>query len=105
MDAVVFDSATGGWRLEKSFSTRDNPAHGVNDAFNRLKIDGSTVSSFVHGTTLGINTVLERRGVVTGIITNSGFEDVFERAAELHWTQDAASNEPSLFSDDGENIS
>ena len=78
VDAVVFDSATGGWFLEKSFSTRDNPAHGVNDAFNRLKIDGSTVSSFVHGTTLGINTVLERRGVVTGIITNSGFEDVFE---------------------------
>ena len=78
VDAVVFDSATGEWRLEKSFSTRDNPAHGVNEAFNRLKIDGSTVGSFVHGTTLGLNTVLERRGVVTGIITNSGFEDVFE---------------------------
>ena len=78
VDAVLFDSATGEWHLEKSFSTRDNPAHGVNEAFNRLKIDGTTVGSFVHGTTLGLNTVLERRGVVTGIITNSGFEDVFE---------------------------
>ena len=78
VDAVVFDGITGEWRLEKSFSTQDNPAHGVINAFNRLKIDGSTIGSFVHGTTLGINTVLERRGVVTGIITNTGFEDVFE---------------------------
>ena len=32
---------------------------------------------FIHGTTLGLNAVLQRRGVRTGIITNDGLRDVF----------------------------
>jgi DNA-binding transcriptional LysR family regulator len=36
------------------------------------------VDSFSHGTTLGLNTVLEHKGAVTGVLTNAGFEDVFE---------------------------
>ena len=32
----------------------------------------------VHGTTLGLNAILERKGACTGIITNEGFRDLFE---------------------------
>jgi len=78
VDAVFFDVPTGGWRLEKSFTTPGNAAAGVNDAIRRLGIDGHDIDSFIHGTTLGLNTVLERKGAVTGILTNAGFEDIFE---------------------------
>ena len=35
------------------------------------------VELFIHGTTLGLNAVLERRGARTGIITNDGIRDIF----------------------------
>ncbi|HET9715675.1 MAG TPA: hydantoinase/oxoprolinase family protein [Pseudolabrys sp.] len=78
VDAVLFDVRDGDWRLEKSFTTASNAAAGVNDAIKRLGIDGAELDSFIHGTTLGLNTVLEHKGAVTGIITNAGFEDIFE---------------------------
>ena len=78
VDAVVFELATGAWRLEKSFTIPGNEAAGVNEAIDRLGIAGEAVNSFIHGTTLGLNTVLERKGARTGILTNAGFEDIFE---------------------------
>jgi len=78
VDGVLFDTRDGEWRLEKSFTTPANAATGVNAAIKRLGIDGGELDSFIHGTTLGLNTVLEQRGAVTGILTNDGFEDIFE---------------------------
>ncbi len=78
VDAVVFDVDSGEWRLEKSFTTPGNAAAGVNAAIRRLGIDGRSLDSFIHGTTLGLNTLLEHKGAVTGILTNVGFEDIFE---------------------------
>jgi N-methylhydantoinase A/oxoprolinase/acetone carboxylase beta subunit len=78
VDAVLFNVRNGEWQLEKSFTTPGNAAAGVNDAIRRLSIEGSALDSFIHGTTLGLNTVLEHKGAVTGIITNAGFEDIFE---------------------------
>ncbi|MFL4999090.1 MAG: hydantoinase/oxoprolinase family protein [Xanthobacteraceae bacterium] len=78
VDAVVFDVTSGEWRLEKSFSISGEEAAGVNEGIHRLGLDGTSVSSFIHGTTLGLNTVLQRKGARTGILTNAGFEDIFE---------------------------
>lgn len=78
VDAVAFDVTSGTWRLEKSFTIPGNEAAGVEAALHRLGLDGSAVASFIHGTTLGLNTVLERKGARTGILTNAGFEDIFE---------------------------
>ena len=78
VDAIVFDTETGALRLEKDFTTPDNAAEGVLNAIGRLDLSLADVETFVHGTTLGLNTVLERKGAATGIITNKGFEDVFE---------------------------
>jgi N-methylhydantoinase A/oxoprolinase/acetone carboxylase beta subunit len=78
VDAVLFDVGSGEWRLEKSFTTPGNAAAGVNAAIKRLGIEGSSLDSFIHGTTLGLNTVLEHKGAVTGVLTNAGFEDIFE---------------------------
>ena len=78
VDAVFFDVESGAWRLEKSFTTPGDAAAGVSDAIRRLGLDGDDIDSFIHGTTLGLNTVLERKGAVTGVLTNAGFEDILE---------------------------
>ena len=47
---------------------------------NGLKALGgvATIASIVHGTTVGTNTLLERRGPKIGVITTRGFRDVLE---------------------------
>ena len=77
VDAIRFDPDEG-ILLEKTPTTPSNPSEGVLTSIDLLEADLDATSSFVHGTTLGINAYLEREGANTGIITNEGHEDVFE---------------------------
>ncbi|MGC4010486.1 MAG: hydantoinase/oxoprolinase family protein [Pseudomonas sp.] len=65
-------------RLAKAPTTPHAPAEGVLEAIARLGTPLEQVDTFVHGTTLGLNAIIERKGSVTGIITNAGFRDLFE---------------------------
>ena len=78
VDAIVFDRQTGDTRLEKALTTPENPSTGVLRAIDKLAIDLGDVETIVHGTTLGLNAVIERRGAKTGIVTNRGFRDILE---------------------------
>jgi N-methylhydantoinase A len=77
VDAVELDTSTGAVRLAKAPTTPARPWEGVEAAIDALGTPLSEVEVFVHGTTLGLNAVLERRGARTGIITNAGLRDVF----------------------------
>ena len=77
VDAIELDSATGGFRFRKASSTPRHPADGVLDAIAALATPLERTAVFTHGTTLGLNAVLERRGARVGIITNEGFRDIF----------------------------
>lgn len=78
VDAVQFDETTGDVTLAKASTTPRRPADGVMAALARLGTPLDQVDTFVHGTTLGLNAILERKGAVTGIIANEGFRDLFE---------------------------
>ena len=78
VDAVQFDSTTGDVVLAKAPTTPKRPADGVMDALRALGTPLEDVDIFVHGTTLGLNAILERKGAVTGILANEGFRDLFE---------------------------
>jgi N-methylhydantoinase A len=78
VDAVALDESTGQVYVHKTSTTPDNPAAGVVDAVTGLPVPLSSVTQFIHGTTLGLNAVLERRGAPTGLITNAGFRDILE---------------------------
>lgn len=78
VDSILLDSQSGKTRLAKASTTPDEPVRGVLEALGRLDVDLKETDLFVHGTTLGLNALIERRGVPTGIITNSGFRDIFE---------------------------
>src|SRR3984957_4081030 len=51
---------------------------GVAQLLAELSIDPSDVAEVLHGTTVGSNTILQRKGARTGLITTSGFRDVLE---------------------------
>ncbi|MBM3679676.1 MAG: hydantoinase/oxoprolinase family protein, partial [Actinobacteria bacterium] len=77
VDAVELDLETRTIRLEKAPTTPRQPWEGVIAAIERLGTPLDRVDLFIHGTTLGLNAVLERRGARTGIVTNEGLRDVF----------------------------
>jgi N-methylhydantoinase A len=78
VDAIEFDARTGQVRLHKAATTPDQPTRGVLAAIQGLHIPFQEIATFIHGTTLGLNAILQRRGARTGIITNEGYRDIFE---------------------------
>jgi N-methylhydantoinase A len=77
VDAMEFDSSTRELRFKKASTTPTAPWEGVLDAVRALESPLEDVDLFIHGTTLGLNAVLERKGARTGIITNEGMRDIF----------------------------
>tara|TARA_B100000902_G_scaffold392003_1_gene443652 strand:+ start:12184 stop:14226 length:2043 start_codon:yes stop_codon:yes gene_type:complete len=78
VDVILFDWDTGELFLEKDLTTPENPSDGVLAAMRKLDIGLESAEVIVHGTTLGLNAIIERRGAKPGIITNKGFRDIFE---------------------------
>ena len=77
--------ATVEGRLAQVTKVPTTPGHlvrgvltGVESILARLDGSGSQVQRFVHGTTIGTNAVLERRGARIVVLTTEGFEDVLE---------------------------
>jgi N-methylhydantoinase A len=55
-------------------------AHGVVELTERLGSNPSAIKSFVHGTTIALNAVLERRGSHTALVVSPGNRDILEIA-------------------------
>ncbi|HEX3492745.1 MAG TPA: hydantoinase/oxoprolinase family protein [Streptosporangiaceae bacterium] len=77
-DLVAQDTATGQVIRAKADTTPGALEHGVLTALAQSGVAAGQVSAFIHGTTLVINTVTERTGARTGLVTTSGFRDVLE---------------------------
>ncbi|WP_028028765.1 hydantoinase/oxoprolinase family protein [Gemmobacter nectariphilus] len=77
-DIFALDEAAGSVTITKIPSTRGDQSKGFVEGIGRLVPDFSTIRTVVHGTTVGTNALLERKGGHTGIITTQGFRDVLE---------------------------
>lgn len=75
-DCVWIDPASGRLRMLKVFSTPSDPSQAICDALNKIAHDGELI--ILHGTTVGTNTLLERKGARTALVTTAGFEDAIE---------------------------
>ncbi len=80
VDAIAYDESSGRITVRKSPTTPAAPADGVITATRATGAPLEGASVYTHGTTLGLNAILEHKGAVTGIITNAGFRDIFEIA-------------------------
>ena len=76
-DLFMLDAATGRFRTAKVPSWRGDEARGFLDGLRTLG-GAAGIGSIVHGTTVGTNTLIERRGPTIGIITTRGFRDTLE---------------------------
>ncbi|MEU6415527.1 hydantoinase/oxoprolinase family protein [Microbispora sp. NPDC046933] len=79
-DLVLHDAATGEIRVAKQPTTPSAPERGVLAAVDAAVPPDllARCRHFVHGTTVGLNALLERRGATVGLITTAGFRDVLE---------------------------
>lgn len=77
-DLVYLDEATGSYSLAKSLSTPPHFSQGIMDAIHKSGLDPAAVSGFVHGATVVINALTERKGAKTALVTTEGCRDVLE---------------------------
>ena len=73
---IVLIGDDGTVLTQKVPSTPDNYAQGIIAGLESLL--PRQISEVVHGTTIATNTILERKGALTGLITTKGFRDVLE---------------------------
>lgn len=85
---LVYLDETGKIGVAKSDTTPPHFEQGVLDVLNKSGIESAAIDTFIHGTTVIINALTERKGVKTGLITTKGFRDVLEIAR---------GNRPDLF--------
>ncbi|HVQ77942.1 MAG TPA: hydantoinase/oxoprolinase family protein [Candidatus Binatia bacterium] len=77
-DLVALDEVTGAMANTKALSTPRDLLEGILRCVDQTGIRLGDCRLIIHGTTVGINALLERRGARTGLITTEGFRDVLE---------------------------
>lgn len=77
-DVFFLNEADGSCEVAKVPSTRDDQSRGIREGITQRLADLSQVGTLVHGTTVGTNALLERKGARAGLITTQGFRDVLE---------------------------
>jgi N-methylhydantoinase A len=77
-DLVYLDEVSGTLGKAKSSSTPSDFSRGVMDTLDKAKVDVGKAAFFVHGSTVVINALTERKGAKTALITTKGFRDVLE---------------------------
>jgi N-methylhydantoinase A/oxoprolinase/acetone carboxylase beta subunit len=88
-DFVLLDDATGQITINKCLTTPKDPSDAVEQGFRELEreLPGfvDSLGEVIHGTTLVINAIIERKGARTALITTQGFRDVLELGREIRY--------------------
>lgn len=88
-DFVLVNDETGELQINKCLTTPADPSDAVEQGIQELleRIPGFMphIDEIIHGTTLVINAILERKGAKAGLITTKGFRDVLELGRELRY--------------------
>ncbi|HEY5340492.1 MAG TPA: hydantoinase/oxoprolinase family protein, partial [Candidatus Aquilonibacter sp.] len=77
-DATVFDDTSKQVTFGKSLTTPENLVRGVLAAIDETGAGVDDASVIIHGSTIAINALLERKGARTALLTTLGFRDVYE---------------------------
>ena len=86
-DLAALDERGGAVRLEKIPTTPADQSIGVTAGLQALLarhgVSPAAVTYLGHGTTVCINTVLERKGARTGLVTTRGMRDLLELRRQI----------------------
>ena len=88
-DFALMDDRTGAVRLGKVLTSDDDPSRAVLDGLESLVHAAGRradeLSHVVHATTVATNTVIQRRGAATALLTTEGFRDVLLIGRQKRW--------------------
>jgi N-methylhydantoinase A len=74
-DIVILDEAKGELEVDKVLSTPRDPSQAIIDYIEKRDLTMEEVRTFIHGTTVATNAVIERKGAKLGLITTTGQKD------------------------------
>ena len=77
-DLIIVDEETGAVQHGKSSTTPQDLTIGILKCIEKSGLDLKLCQSFVHGTTIAINTVIEEKGAKTALVTTRGTRDVYQ---------------------------
>src|SRR5216683_4806102 len=77
-DVAAFDETTGELQLGKTLTTPARLVTGIESGVTKAGASFRAARLFLHGTTIAINTILERSGASCALITTQGFRDIYE---------------------------
>ncbi len=88
-DFVLVNDETGAFSIYKCLTTPSDPSDAVETGIRGLEKQTPgfmpEVAEIIHGTTLVINAIIERKGARTGLVTTKGFKDVLELGREIRY--------------------
>ena len=76
-DLIGFDDQAGQFIQAKSLTTPANLVQGIVDCIGKSGIAAARIDELIHGSTIAINTLIERKGAKTGLIVTRGTRDVY----------------------------
>ncbi len=77
-DIAAFNTSTGRLHFGKTLSTPDSLIDGIATGASKAGAAFSDADIFLHGSTVAINTMLERTGAKTALLITEGFRDIYE---------------------------
>ena len=77
-DVAAFNEATGELQLGKTLTTPLRLVDGIENGVAKAGTNFKAAKLFLHGTTVAINTLLERTGARCALLTTRGFRDIYE---------------------------
>ncbi len=77
-DVAAFEERSGKLRFGKALSTPHHLVEGITAGVEKAGVPYSAANLFLHGSTITINTILERSGARTALIITQGFRDIYE---------------------------
>ena len=76
-DLIGFDDETQTFVQAKSLTTPAQLAQGIIDCLRESGIEAGRIDELIHGSTIAINTLIERKGAKTGLVVTRGTRDVY----------------------------
>ena len=76
-DLLAYDEAAGRLFSAKTSTTPSDFATGIEHCLGKASLPAHTIDTFVHGSTVAINTVIERTGAPTALVVTRGTRDVY----------------------------
>ena len=76
-DLVGFDDKAGKFVEAKSLTTPHELTQGILDCIRQSGLAAAAIEELIHGSTIAINPLIERKGAKTGLIVTRGTRDVY----------------------------